>query len=471
VGSDPVDRSRRPVVLVPYWDFFERSTDEDLRASRAARLEQLRPLLAQATEAGPELWVDGAEAGAEAGVALRSHEPSVIVVLQTMAVPPAWVTAALDAVPEAPVLVVVAQGALDPSAAYDHGDIVREGGTVGAAQLTNALVRRGRPFRLLAGTLGEPDTDARVIFEARAAHAAGRLRGARLLRLGAPIEGYECVDCDAAELAAATGIELVELHPARLRDAYLAVAEAEAEPLATAVEEEWEVAPAARRGDAFGRSMRLAIALERLSREHGADGGALNCHVEEIRLGADPGIAPCFALGRETSAGRPWTCTGDVVTAVAMLTLKLLGAPAWYHEVEALDAAGDEALLACSGEHDLGLAPPGERPELRPNPWWDGVCACFTPPPGPASLVGFTPAAGARGGFRFVVAEGAFTGRRLPATGTVNGGFSFAAGTAREAWEGWVRAGANHHAAATSGHRAASVAAVAEQLGVECIVV
>lgn len=54
----------------------------------------------------------------------------------------------------------------------------------------------------------------------------------------------------------------------------------------------------------------------------------------------------------------PWTCAGDVITAVAMLTLKLLGGAALSHEIETLDHAAGEALLATSGEHDLAFADP-----------------------------------------------------------------------------------------------------------------
>jgi L-fucose isomerase-like protein len=80
--------------------------------------------------------------------------------------------------------------------------------------------------------------------------------------------------------------------------------------------------------------------------------------VPALRFAADPGIAPCYALGRETTRGIPWTCTGDITAAIAMLTLKQLGAAALYHEIEALDQRNGEALLANSGEHDLGTARP-----------------------------------------------------------------------------------------------------------------
>jgi hypothetical protein len=278
--------------------------------------------------------------------------------------------------------------------------------------------------------------------------------------VGRPIDGYDCVDCDEAALRAATGIELVPVEPAALRAAYL---EADGRGAEADVVTGFEVETAC-----LGRSARFAAALETLDGRLGVDAGAMNCHVPEIRLGDEPGIAPCFALGRETSRGVPWTCSGDVVTAVAMLTLKLLAGSALYHEIEALDHATGEALLANSGEHDLALA--GERPQLVGNPWWQGACARFTLPAGPATLVAFTPHADEPSGFRFVVAVGEFTGRRLPGTGTVNGALRFAGDEPVAAtWERWARAGVNHHSAAARGHHAAGVRAVADHLGVGCV--
>jgi L-fucose isomerase-like protein len=214
----------------------------------------------------------------------------------------------------------------------------------------------------------------------------------------------------------------------------------------------------------------MAAGLEALDAQLGVAAGAMNCHVPEIRLGDEPGIAPCFALGRETSRGVPWTCAGDVVTAVAMLALKLLGGAAVYHEIEALDHGSGEALLANSGEHDLAFADAAERPQLGENPWWPGAAASFAPAPGPATLAGFTPHAAEPSGFRFVIAEGEFTQRRLPRTGTVNAAFRFAGDEpVARAWERWALAGVNHHAAATPGHFGAAVEALAAHLGVGAV--
>ncbi len=192
----------------------------------------------------------------------------------------------------------------------------------------------------------------------------------------------------------------------------------------------------------------------------------------EIRFGPEVGIAPCFALGRQTSRGIPWACAGDVVTAVAMLTLKLLGAAAQYHELESLDYDTGELVVASSGEHDLAFA--GERPSLIRNLWYDkdptcGACACFGAPAGPATLVGFTELDAPVPGYRFIVAPGEFTSTGWPGVGTPYAAFRFGSGPATEAWSRWCRAGANHHSAATPGDLAGRVETVARYLGVESI--
>lgn len=447
----------RVALLSPYWSFFESSFDGDLRATRRELAAEVAALLGGVLA---DEVADSRAGGEAAAARIAAARPDALVVVQSMAAPPAHALAALDRLGDLPLVVLVAQRTRRPAGDLDHAAITADGATVGGPQLTNVLIRRERPFALVAGPL--EDAAGRLREQVRAAAAAGRLRRARIARVGRPIDGYDCVDCNEAALRAATGIELVPVDPADVRAAYLAAeggAAVEAE-----LRDGWDVeAPA----PCVRRSARFAAALEALDARLGVAAGAMNCHVPEIRLGDEPGIAPCFALGRETSRGVPWTCAGDVVTAVAMLTLKLLGGAALYHEIETLDHDSGEALLANSGEHDLAFADPGERPRLRANGWWPGACAQFSPPPGPATLAAFTPHPGEPSGFRYVVAEGELTARRLPAAGTVAGAFRFAGGEpVAQAWERWARAGVNHHAAATPGHYGDALASVAAHLGV-----
>jgi L-arabinose isomerase len=263
----------------------------------------------------------------------------------------------------------------------------------------------------------------------------------------------------------------VRIEAAELRDLYLAVEESRIVELERETRALYDVDERAE-GDTLERSLRAACALDDLVERHRLDAGAINCHVPEIRFGDEVGIAPCFALGRQTSRGIPWACAGDVVTAVAMLTVKLLGGAAQYHELEALDYETGELVVASSGEHDLAFA--GERPRLIRNLWYDadrrcGACACFAAPAGEATLVGFTELDAPEPGYRYIVAPGEFTGTGWPEVGTPYAAFRFRSGPAVEAWTRWCRAGANHHSAATTGDYSGAVASVARFLGVEAV--
>jgi len=385
---------------------------------------------------------------------------------------PAYTLAALRPLADLPVVVWTAhrQRRLPPD--FDHAAITSEGATVGTPMLTNTLVRAGRPFELVVGRI---DDEAALAAAGRALLAgavATRLRRSRVGRVGPVFDGYDCVDADDGRLRAATGIEPVRLEAAELRDLYLAVAPGRVAELERETRARYRVEASAE-GDALERSLRAACALDDLVERHRLDAGALNCHVPEIRFGEEVGIAPCFALGRQTSRGIPWACAGDVVTAVAMLTLKRLGAAAQYHELESLDYETGELVVASSGEHDLDFSGE-ERPRLVRNLWYDsdprcGACACFGAPAGPATLVGFTELDAPAPGYRFVVASGEFTATGWPGVGTPYAAFRFASGPAVEAWTRWCRAGANHHSAATPGDFAGPVVSVARFLGVEAV--
>lgn len=457
-------------VMHPYWKFWEASAGGPaFRAERRSLLDEVVDLLAGC---GVGIaWsglVDSPGAGAEAAAGIRAGGASVALVVQSMAAPPSHAMAALDLLNDLPVVVWTVQRSRALRRGFDESDITTLGATVGTPMLTNVLGRTGRPFELVVGDLGHQPMTGRLVKVLHAAQVAHGLSGARIARVGRPIDGYDCVDVDDEALRSATGIELVPVDPSEIRSRYLMVDSLD--------ELEQEVAAGFEcvAGDDEGRirSLKLAKVMRDLDRDHRFDGGAMNCHVPEIRFGDEPGVTPCFGLGRETSEGVPWSCAGDVVTAVAMLVAKRLGGAALYHEVEAIDFETGEVVIANSGEHDLGWCSPEVLPRLVSNPWYrsdpvTGACAWFELPTGPATLVGFTPHHAEPSGFRLVAAEGRVTGRTFPQSPTVGGAFRFSGNEPVESvWKRWVEAGVNHHSAAAPGHLADRVRIVARFLGI-----
>lgn len=476
--ANPADRRPRVGVIHPYWTLWEHTAGPTFRADRMALAGAVADDVAAAGAGEPVAVVEIASGDDGVAVGRRFAEAGVdaVLVVQTMAVPAAWTMAAIEALPGVPVVIWALHETGLVDGAFDHGSITTQGATVGAPMLSNLLSRADRPFELVLGRRSDPATVSRVHGALRLAGIARAIARSRLGRIGRPLDGYAHVDVDDDALRVAIGIELVFVDPDEVVARYREIADADVAALEADVRRDWtfETEPLP---DDLARSLRAALALEVVVDGHGLDGGAFNCHVPQFRFGEPIGIAPCWALGRLTTAGRPFTCTGDIVTAVAMLTTKRLGGAAIYHEIEAIDYATGEVVIANSGEHDLAWLAPGARPRLRPNDWFCGkdphcgVCAVLEPPAGPATLVGFTPHPHARGGFRYIVARGELTARTFPETGTANGAFRFADGPVEAAWARWAAAGVNHHSSATPGDLSSEVATVARHLGIEAVLV
>ena len=469
------ERRPRLAVLAPYWAFWEHTAGPDFRADREGLARAVAAHVQDMAEVVAVELVDSRESGQRVAAQLEDVHADVLLIAQSMAASPAYLLACLDALPTLPIVIWAVHRSVPIMPDFDHAAITTAGATVGTPQLTNTLVRRGRAFDLVLGRVEDPPTVARVRDAVRLAGVAAGLRSARLGRVGRPIDGYECVDVDDSLLQAATGIAMIPIAPEEFVERWRAVGPVRLRQLEAEVDAIWQRAPDLEEGETLQRSLRAAAALEQLVDDYALDAGAMNCHVPQIRLGEEIGIAPCYGLGRLTSLGVPWTCTGDVLTAVAMLSVKRLGGAAVYHELEAVDYATGELVIANSGEHDLGWCAPGERPVLRRNSWFEatdarcGACGSCSPAPGPATLVGFTPHPRAERQFQFVIAPGELTARRFPATGTTNGAFRFASGPVGEAWVRWARAGVNHHSCATPGDYADAVEGVARQLGVDAV--
>ena len=434
-------RPGRPRVALyqPYWDFWEAAVPFDLRADRDRLAAEVRAQL-------DVEWVEPQRA-------------ECVLVLETMATPPAW---ALAELPDLPLVVWAAHRRIPVPESFDHAAITTQGATVGTPMLTSVLVREQRPFELAVGRIDDPETLVEVLGVLRGAAAATRLRGARIARIGPPQPGYACVDTPSELLVAKLGVEVVELAATEVKAAFDRVTDTRTREL---LDETRRLYSFDFEDEGLRRSLRAAAAIEDLVVTHALDAGAINCHVPEIRFGG-VGVTPCFGLGRSASAGVPWSCTGDVLTAVALFVSKALGGAAQYNELETYDYDTGEFVVASSGEHDLDLAP-GVRPALVKNAWFahddhTGVCACFSPPAGPATLMSL---AAIGGDYRLIAAEGAFSGRTFPSTGTANAAFRFDRGL--EGWKTWCRLGANHHSSASPGALAGAAAACARFAGMQ----
>ena len=206
--------------------------------------------------------------------------------------------------------------------------------------------------------------------------------------------------------------------------------------------------PAVERTIGFRRSVRCAVALEDIGRRERLDAGAINCHVPEIRSAAEPGIAPCLALGRETSRGVPV----DMHRRRAHADSHADGEMA--RRGDALPRARVDRLFdrTNSRSRTRGARPRlvGGSARLVPNAWFaaDARGAC-------APATGCARARRrwsrsrhirtSRAGFASSWPKARSRDRRFAGAGTPNGAFRFTGLTAADGYRQWALAGASHH--------------------------
>lgn len=403
-----------------------------------------------------QVYWDGAlipsrDAAVAAGRKLARLKADCVVVVTTIAVFGGICRAALAEL-DAPVLIWNPQLIESVGAGYSMEDIVRNTSQIGTQALANTLVREGRRFRIVTGYEGEPEMESALERFFRSMEVVAAIRKARLLAVGGVFEMMTDILIDEQDLAQRLGPRVMRVDTSELTRRYLDVDGASVtKKIAHHIRGH---VVSGLTDEELTRSARLSAAFSALVEETGADAGTFNCHGGVCLNNPSIGITACLSLGEQNSLGRPFTCTGDLPTAIAMLLLKRLTGVAMYTEVQVMDRRRAAIVIANSGEGEAGIRRPGCRPSLIGNTNFRGVCgrgASFAYPlaAGPATMVSFTPVLG---GYRLIAAEGEILEETLPDTGALAGFFRFSTTGLAEGYTQWMEAGAVHHAATTLGH-------------------
>jgi L-fucose isomerase-like protein len=448
-------------VVMPYWTFFEESTPTDLRADRERLLGQVTGCVS-----GIGVRIVGSriiETAEDVDATVDEIDPGsvdVLIVASSMAAPANPVLQLVRRLPAASLVVWPCAWPARGLEDFTHADIVERGGTVGTPMITSVLIREGRPFSLIPLDVDITDAGLAIAGQIAAAAVAAQVRRSRIARLGEVLPGYEGLVIADGRLEADMGVSVVRLSESHFASAYEAVSTSE---VTSRVDELSRRAVINCDEESLRIATRSVVALEALVESHTLTAGTLNCHCAGIRYSPSVAHAPCLALGESTSRGVPWTCTGDVLTATAMLITSLMSGTSLYHEIEAFDPARGEFILANSGEHDTRWS--SQQPRIAQSPWWPGsVCATHPLQAGPATLVAI---AQTPNGLRLVAAEGTVTSESEPTTSTASARFTWGSGDRGAGWKQWVESGAGHHSSLGRGHFAQNLKGVAHHLGMD----
>ena len=280
------------------------------------------------------------------------------------------------------------------------------------------------------------------------------------------------IQIDEATLAEHIGTRIVRAGKETLTERYAGVPQAQVDEHVRRLISDYRTEGMT--ADTFERSARLCEAVQSLVDEHGVDGGTVNCHMATCMRNPEIGITACYSLGVQNTQGRPFTCTGDLPTSIAMLMLKRLTGCAMYTEVQVLDEVRKAIVIANSGEGEEAIRKDGARPAILGCTNFAGTHgrgASFAYPikSGAATIVNFTPTPKGSKPFRLIVTEGQILDDPLPDAGALAGFFQFRNFDVHSGYRRWLEAGPVHHSGTTTGHWAEDLREIAQMLDIEYV--
>jgi L-arabinose isomerase len=451
----------RAGLLVPYVPFYEGIVS--LRAEKEAFARSVAAILGEFAEVCSSGLVCSEEEARKAGAEFAAAEVDAVVVVPSVAVFGALPLAAVENL-DLPVAIWNLQPASGIPEDYDIRSLIRNSGGLGVQALANTLAREGRHFEVMFSAERE-SVPEKLIRLLRVAAVAARLRRARFGRIGSVFPQMTDVVMDTA---AWPGAAVVDVPP---QDIAMSFREAPDSDVAARIVEIRQYAVVAISEDELARSARISVALDALVERHQLDGGAFNCHGENCLRNPDIGVVACYGVSRQTSEGKPFSCTGDLPTGIALWIMRQLAGAVVYGELDLVDRVHDIVLLANGGEGDFAAAH-GEV-TIAGNENFEGLhgrgaSLRFAIAPGPATIVSFTPMGV---GYRLVIGEGEILEKRLPHLGVFHAAFRFRGVRADCAFERWCEAGAVHHIAIAPGQWKAELARIARFSNFESIAI
>ena len=351
----------------------------------------------------------------------------------------------------------------------DGFDVVMlNSGMAGMPELTAVLLRTGRDFEMVTSHWDDPDGRRRVQEVITAAAVRRRLRTARIGLVGHPFEGMTDLMFDGLSLRQDIGPVVWPLEPEKVsvRFGEIDQAAVDAAVVAEKAKHAVEMEPAL-----FERSVRLALAIESVVREHGFDAFTA---FDQVWL-SDPrvGIIPSFGTGRLCEIGIPASPEGDVSCAVAQLILQELAGQATTVENYVIDFDNNAVMFSHDGHGNPALGTPGET-KVKHSIYYSGVHGFgagfeFAYEPGPVTNLALVTMG--ENLWRFVISEGEFLPfppRPISAPQTL---FRHHELEIADWCDAWCQAGAPHHMAAARGSWTSQLLVLARLLGIDAVVV
>lgn len=300
--------------------------------------------------------------------------------------------AAMDALTDTSLPLVLVDTARDATLPYDMGDdhIMANHAMHGVQDLANVLGRNERDFELVVGHPSEEEFRQALLRTVRASAGARVFRKGQVGRIGQPFE--DMLDFHPGEeFENSFDLEVAAIDPDELLEGAQVVTAQRISDVTRWVRDRFAV-DAGLTSAELEMSVRWSLALEDLVERRELDAVSMN-FLELAAAGA--GTMPFLGASRLMSEGVGYAGEGDVVTAALMAAMAGAAGEATFTEMFCPDYARSEVLLSHMGECNFALARPDRPVRLVAKPFVFGDCArpavpVFQLKPGLVTLASFT---------------------------------------------------------------------------------
>jgi len=346
----------------------------------------------------------------------------------------------------------------------DFDLIMVNSGMCGLPELTSALVRAGRDFFMVTGSIDDPRALERLAAHLRAARAVARLRNAKVGLIGTSYEGMTDMMQDNLAVLESFGATCWPIMPDEVPDAFGQAKDAEVRQV---IEEQEAMG---RRIEVekglMARSARLALALKAVTRGGGYDAVAQfdQTWLPEERVG----IIPFFGSSLMVENHVPFACEGDVMRALSMLVLEELAGHSTFLEHYILDYKRNLMFNSHDGHGNPALADPANGVRIVPTIYYKGVHGFgasfnYSYRPGDVTLFSIGNIGGGR--FQLISSQGEFTAMRPRDISAPQTFFRWEGGSVADFSERWLCAAPSHHHAAAYGRLNDLISIASRMLG------
>jgi L-arabinose isomerase len=348
----------------------------------------------------------------------------------------------------------------------DFDLIMLNSGMAGVPEMTSALLRIGRPFWMVTSMMDDPRGQQKLANYIAAAGVVNRMKSARIAVVGHAFEGMTDLMMDQLSLRQYVGPVCWPVEPEKVSVAMTELPDSEVKELVKKESGRYHIDMEAAQ---FERSCRLALALEKITRDGKFDAMA---SFDQVWL-TDPrvGIIPSYGTGRLCELGFPCSTEADITTVTAMLVLQELAGKATFLENYVIDFKQDAVILSHDGHGNPALAAKPSDVTVKHSIYYKGVNGFgagleFAYAPGPVTNLSLVNVGGR---WRLNISEGESIAIKPRPVAAPQMLFKPKNLHIDEWCDAWCKAGSPHHMALAYGHLAVQIRTYAEMQGLEVV--